>query len=67
MSEFGEKADMVLELLSKKKSLKIEELIQQLSLEDTSLLNFMLQGELIVLKNGKASLTDFGAGIISAE
>jgi len=67
MSEFGEKADMVLELLSKKKSLKIEELIQQLSLEDTSLLNFMHQGELIELKNGKASLTDFGAGIISAE
>ena len=67
MSEFGEKADMVLELLSKKKSLKVEELIQQLSLEDTSLLNFMLQGELIELKNGKASLTDFGAGIISAE
>jgi len=67
MSEFGEKADMVLELLSKKKSLKVEELIQQLSLEDTSLLNFMHQGELIELKNGKASLTDFGAGIISAE
>ena len=67
MSEFGEKADMVLELLSKEKSLKVEELIQQLSLEDTSLLNFMHQGELIELKNGKASLTDFGAGIISAE
>lgn len=67
MSEFGEKADMVLELLSKKKSLKVEELIQQLSLEDTSLLNFMHQGELIELKNGKASLTDFGAEIISAE
>ena len=67
MSEFGEKVDMILELLSKEKSLKIEELIQQLSLKDTSLLNFMHQGELIELKNGKASLTDFGAGIISAE
>jgi len=67
MSEFGEKVDMVLELLSKEKTLKEEELMQQLSLKDTSLLNFMHQGELIELKNGKASLTDFGAGIISAE
>jgi len=67
MSEFGEKADKVLELLSKEKSLKVEELIQQLSLKDTSLLNFMQKGELIELKNGKLRLTDFGAGIISAE
>ena len=67
MSEFGEKADMILELLSKEKTLKVEELMQQLSLKDTSLLNVMHQGELIELKNGKASLTDFGAGIISAE
>ncbi len=67
MSEFGEKADMVLELLCKEKTMTVEELKLKLSLEDYSLLDFLHKGELIELKNGKASLTDFGAEIISVK
>jgi len=67
MSEFGEKADIILELLSKEKTLTLEELKQKLSLKDIQILNFMQQGELIEIINGKLRLTDFGAGIISAE
>jgi len=67
MSEFGEKVDRILELLSKEKTLTLEELKQKLSLENTQILNFMQTGELIEIINGKLRLTDFGAGIISAE
>lgn len=67
MSELGEKADRILELLSKEKTLTVEELKKKISLEDASLLYFMHHGELIELKKGKARITDFGAGIISAE
>ncbi len=47
--------------------MKNKELKQKLSLEDTSVLNFMQHVELIELKNGEVRLTDFGAGVISAE
>ncbi|MDP2844667.1 MAG: hypothetical protein Q8N79_01145 [Candidatus Methanoperedens sp.] len=67
MSELGEKADRILELLSKEKTLTVEELKKKIALEDASLLYFMHHGELIELKKGKARITDFGAGIISAE
>jgi hypothetical protein len=67
MSEFGEKADMILELLSKEKTMTVEELKKEISIEDAALLRFMHHVELIEIKNGKASLKDFGAGIISAE
>ncbi len=67
MSMFGEKADTVLELLSKEKSMTVEDLRQKLLLEDNSLINFMRNGELIELKNGKIRLTDFGAEIISVK
>ena len=67
MSVFGEKVDRILELLSKEKTLTVEEITQKLSPEDTHILNFMQNGELVELKNGKFRLTDFGAGIISEE
>jgi hypothetical protein len=67
MSEFGEKADIILELLSKEKTLTLEELKQKLSLKDLQILNFMQKGELIEIINGKLRLTDFGEGIISVE
>jgi Mn-dependent DtxR family transcriptional regulator len=67
MSEFGEKADMVLELLSKEKKMTVKELKQKLQLEDISFLNFMHNGEFIELKNGKVRLTNFGAEVISVK
>jgi predicted transcriptional regulator len=67
MSEFGEKVDRILELLNKEKTLTVEELKKTISFEDTSLLYFLQNGELIELKNGNARITDFGAMIISAE
>jgi predicted transcriptional regulator len=67
MSEFGEKVDRILELLNKEKTMTVEELKKTISLEDTSLLYFLQNGELIELKNGNARITDFGAGIISAD
>jgi len=50
MSELGEKADKILELLSKQNTLTVEELKNKISLEDTSLLDFMHQAGLIELK-----------------
>jgi hypothetical protein len=67
MSEFGEKADNVLELLSKEKIMTVEELKQRLQLEDISLLNFMYNGELIELRNEQVRLTDFGSEVISVK
>ncbi len=65
MSEFGEKADMVLDLLRKEGTMSVEELKKRLLLENISLLNFMHTGELIELRDGKVRLTDFGSEVIS--
>ncbi|MCG2737657.1 MAG: hypothetical protein L6282_14830, partial [Candidatus Methanoperedenaceae archaeon] len=60
MSEIGEKADRILELLSKEKKLTVEELKKKISLEDTSLLCFMHLGELIELEKEEVRITGFG-------
>jgi predicted nucleotidyltransferase len=67
MSELGEKADKILELLSKQNTVTVEELKEKVSLEDTSLLGFMHHGELIELKNEGVSITEFGYEIITVE
>ncbi len=67
MSELGEKADRILEILNKEKALTVEKLKEMISLEDDMLIKFMAQGELIELEKGKARITDFGARIITAE
>ncbi len=67
MSDLGEKADRVLEILSKEKALTVEELKKKISLEDDSLLDFMQQGGLIELKKGTVGITGFGYEIITAE
>lgn len=67
MSEMGETADRILELLSKEKKLTVEELQKKISLEDMSLLSFMHQGELIELEKEEVRITGFGYEIITAE
>lgn len=67
MSELGEKADRILEILNKEKALTVEQLKEMISLEDDMLIKFMEQGELIELEKGKARITDFGARIITVE
>ncbi len=67
MSEIGEKADRILEILNKEKALTVEQLKEMISLEDDMLIKFMEQGELIELEKGKARITDFGARIITVE
>lgn len=67
MSELGEKADRILELLSKRNTLTVEELKQKLSLEDTSFLNFMHHVELIELTKEDVRITGFGYEIITAK
>jgi hypothetical protein len=67
MSDLGEKADRILEILNKEKALSVEELKEMVSLEDDMLIRFMVEGELIEIKKGKASITDFGVGVITAE
>ncbi|MBU3966386.1 MAG: hypothetical protein KKG76_03270 [Euryarchaeota archaeon] len=67
MSELGEKADRILELLSKQNTLTVEELKEKISLEDTSLLNFMHLGELIELIKEDVRITRFGYEIITVE
>lgn len=67
MSNFGDKADTVLELLNEQKTMTVEELKQKLLIDDISIIDFMHKGELIELKNGKVRLTDFGAEVISVK
>ncbi len=67
MSEMGETADRILELLSKEKKLTVEELKQMISLEDDLLLSFMHQGELIELEKEEVRITGFGYEIITAK
>jgi len=61
------KADKILELLSKQNTLTVEELKDKISLEDTSLLDFMHQAGLIELKKEDVRITGFGYDIITAE
>jgi len=67
MSEIGDTADRILELLSKEKKLTVEELKKKISLDDTSLLCLMHQGELIELEKEEVRITEFGYKIITAE
>lgn len=67
MSKLGEKADRILELLSKQNTLTVEELKEKISLEDTSLLGFMHLGELIELIKEDVRITRFGYEIITVE
>jgi predicted transcriptional regulator len=67
MSELGEKADRILELLSKQNTLTVEDLKEKISLEDNSLLVFMHQAGLIELKKEDVRITGFGYEIITAE
>ncbi len=67
MSELGEKADRILELLRVRNTLTIEELKEKLSLENTSLLVFMHQAGLIELGMEDVRITGFGYEIITAE
>jgi len=67
MSLLGEKADRILELLSKQNTITVEEIKEQISLEDTSLLGLMHQGELIELIKEDVRITWFGYEIITAE
>jgi len=67
MSEIGELADRILELLSKEKKLTVEELKKKISLDDTSLLCFMHQGELIELEMEDVRITEFGYKITTAK
>lgn len=67
MSELGEKADRILELLRKQDTQTVEELKEKIPLEDTSLLVFMHQAGLIELKKEDVRITGFGYEIITAE
>lgn len=67
MSELGDKADRILELLRKQNTLTVDELKEKISLEDTSLLVFMHQAGLIELKKEDVRITGFGYEIITAE
>lgn len=67
MSELGEKADRILELLRNKDIQTLEELKEKIPLEDTSILVFMHQAGLIELKQDDVSITEFGYDIITAE
>ncbi len=67
MSDLGEKVDMILELLSKHNTVTVEELKEMISLEDTSLLGFMHQVELIELIKEDVRITRFGYELITAE
>ena len=67
MSELGEKADRILVLLSKHNTVRVEELKEKISLVDTSILDFMHQGELIELKKKDVRITRFGYEIITVE
>jgi len=67
MSELGEKADRILDLLRKQDKQTVEELKIKIPLEDTSLLVFMHQAGLIELRKEDVRITGFGYEIITAE
>ena len=67
MSQLGEKADRILELLKIQNTLTVEELKDKIPLEDNSLLVFMHQAGLIELKREDVRITGFGYEIITAE
>ncbi len=67
MSKLGETTDKILELLCEKETISLKELMKKLPHLNPTILNFMDQGELIELKNGEVSITEFGSRIITVE
>ncbi len=67
MSKFGETADRILEQLSEKEKLSINELQKKVPSADTEILKFMNHGGLIKLKNGEIRITEFGSTLLTVE
>ncbi len=67
MSKLGETTDKILELLCEKETMPLKELMKKVPQLNHKILNFMDQEELIELKNGEVSITEFGCRIITVE
>lgn len=67
MSKMGETTDRILELLSEKEKLSINELEKEIPLTDIEILNFMKELELIGLKNSEVRITKFGLELLNVE
>lgn len=67
MSKLGETADRILELLSEKEKITVDELAKKISLKDNEILKFLNQEGLIEIKKGEVRITEFGSELITAE
>ncbi len=67
MSKLGETADRILELLSEKEKITVDELTKKISLKDNEILKFLNQEGLIEIKKGEVRITEFGSELITAE
>lgn len=67
MSEPGEIMDIILEQLSGRKKVSLDELEEKLSIKDKEILEFMDECGLIELKNGEGRITGFGSELLTLE
>ena len=64
MSELGETADKILELLGEVGKITVNELEEKVPITD-NILNFMNLGGFIELKKGEVKITEFGRELIA--
>jgi len=67
MSKLGETAERILEHLSEKEKLSINELEKKVPLTDAEVLNFLNQEGLIELKEGEVRITEFGHNLLTVQ
>ncbi|MDP2766248.1 MAG: hypothetical protein Q8O41_02190 [Candidatus Methanoperedens sp.] len=67
MSKLGETVDRILEQLSEREKLSINELQKKVPSADTEILKFMNHEGLIKLKNGEIRITEFGLALLTVE
>ncbi len=67
MSKLGETADRILELLSEREKITVDELEKKISLKNDEILKFMNQEGIIEMEKGEVRITEFGSELISAE
>ena len=67
MTKFGETADRILEIISEKEKLRINEIEKEIPLKVAATLDFMNEYGLVEIKNEEIGITSFGQALLNVD
>ncbi|MCZ7357942.1 MAG: hypothetical protein O8C66_15820 [Candidatus Methanoperedens sp.] len=67
MTKFGETADRILEIISEKEKLRINEIEKEIPSKVAATLDFMNEYGLVEIKNEEIGITSFGQALLNVD